>query len=112
MADLERDTPYVDDTLVDANDAHAVEGEHHASTGGSAVAGAITGGVVGLAGGPIAAVAGVIGGAIVGAAAERIMHTDDDREGPEMDLEDDRVRDIPVERRARETPGAVDDRTP
>ncbi len=112
MADLERDTTYVDDTLVDANDADVVEGEHHATTGGSAVAGAITGGVVGLAGGPIAAVAGVIGGAIVGAAAERIMHTDDDGESPEMDLADDRVRDVPVEGREREAPGPVDDRTP
>ena len=38
----------------------------------------MTGGVIGLTGGPIGAVVGAVGGAIVGAAAERMMHSDDD----------------------------------
>jgi outer membrane lipoprotein SlyB len=54
--------------------------ETHATTGGAAVAGAVTGGVIGLTGGPVGAVVGAVGGAIVGAAAERMMHSDDDSE--------------------------------
>ena len=47
----------------------------HATTGGSAAAGAVTGGVVGaIAGGPIGAVVGAVGGAAMGAAGERVMH--------------------------------------
>ena len=50
-------------------------GEKHATTGGSAVAGAVTGGVVGaVAGGPVGAVVGAVGGAMMGAAGERVMH--------------------------------------
>src|SRR6185436_7678762 len=52
--------------------------ETHATTGGAAAAGAVTGGVIGLTGGPVGAVVGAVGGAIVGAAAERMMHSDDD----------------------------------
>ena len=59
-------------------DTTTADGETHASTGGAAVAGAVTGGVIGLTGGPIGAVVGAVGGAIVGAAAERMMHGDDD----------------------------------
>jgi hypothetical protein len=54
--------------------------ETHATTGGAAAAGAVTGGVIGLTGGPIGAAIGAVGGAIVGAAAERMMHGDDDRD--------------------------------
>ena len=54
--------------------------ETHATTGGAAAAGAVTGGVIGLTGGPIGAAIGAVGGAIVGAAAERMMHSDDDSE--------------------------------
>ncbi len=54
------------------------ERETHATTGGAAAAGAVTGGVIGLTGGPVGAVVGAVGGAIVGAAAERMMHSDDD----------------------------------
>lgn len=55
--------------------------ETHASTGGSAAAGAVTGGAVGaVAGGPVGAVVGAVGGAIVGALSERAMHGDDDHE--------------------------------
>jgi len=49
--------------------------EKHATTGGSAAAGAVTGGVVGaVAGGPVGAVVGAVGGAVIGAAGERAMH--------------------------------------
>jgi len=65
-------TPDVDNTI------H--EDETHATTGGAAAAGAVTGGVIGLTGGPIGAAIGAVGGAIVGAAAERMMHSDDDSE--------------------------------
>lgn len=54
--------------------------ETHATTGGAAAAGAVTGGVIGLAGGPLGAAIGAVGGAIVGVASERLMHSDDDRE--------------------------------
>ena|ERR1051326_6340943 len=58
---------------------HATEeAETHATTGGAAAAGAVTGGVIGLAGGPLGAALGAVGGAIVGAAAERMMHSEDD----------------------------------
>src|ERR1051325_3221887 len=52
--------------------------ESHATTGGAAAAGAIVAGAIGLTGGPIAAAVGAVGGAIVGAAAERMMHSEDD----------------------------------
>ena len=52
--------------------------ETHATTGGAAAAGAITGGVVGLVGGPVTAALGAVSGAIVGVAAERLMHSLDD----------------------------------
>jgi len=51
--------------------------ETHATTGGAAAAGAITGGVIGLTAGPITAALGAVGGALVGVAAERLMHGDD-----------------------------------
>jgi len=54
------------------------EAETHATTGGAVAAGAVTGGVIGLAGGPLGAALGAVGGAIVGAAAERMMHSEDD----------------------------------
>jgi len=53
------------------------DGETHATMGGAAAAGAVTGGVIGLAGGPVGAAIGAVGGAIVGAAAERMMHSDE-----------------------------------
>jgi outer membrane lipoprotein SlyB len=65
-------TPHVDTAIHDD--------ETHATTGGAAAAGAVTGGVIGLTGGPIGAAIGAVGGAIVGAAAERMMHSDDDSE--------------------------------
>jgi phage tail tape-measure protein len=67
--ELDRDL----NTLVD-------EDETHATTGGAAAAGAVTGGVIGLTGGPIGAAIGAVGGAIIGAAAERMMHSDDNDE--------------------------------
>lgn len=54
------------------------EGETHATTGGAALSGALVAGAIGLTGGPIAAAVGAVGGAIVGAAAERMMHSEDD----------------------------------
>jgi uncharacterized membrane protein len=59
-------------------DSTVVDGESHATTSGAATAGAVTGAVIGLTGGPIGAVVGALGGALVGAAAERIMHAQDD----------------------------------
>jgi hypothetical protein len=56
------------------------QGETHATTAGAVAAGAVTGGVIGLTGGPIGAAIGAVGGAIVAAAAERMMHSDDDAE--------------------------------
>jgi outer membrane lipoprotein SlyB len=54
---------------------HESDEENHATTGGSAGAGAVTGGVVGaVGGGPVGAVVGAVGGAVVGAIGERIMH--------------------------------------
>lgn len=55
------------------------EQEGHATTGGSAVAGAATGAAVGAVGaGPVGAAIGAVGGAAVGAASERAMHAGDD----------------------------------
>jgi outer membrane lipoprotein SlyB len=56
--------------------------ETHATTGGAAAAGAVVAGAIGLTGGPIAAAIGAVGGAIVGAAAERMMHGEDDHLPP------------------------------
>ncbi len=64
-------------------------------------AGAVTGGVIGLTGGPIGAAIGAVGGAIVGAAAERMMHSDDDAEREHMGLDDDRDRNPMIEDRGR-----------
>jgi hypothetical protein len=58
--------------------AETDERETHATTGGAAAAGAVTGGVIGLTGGPVGAAIGAVGGAIVGAAAERMMHSEDE----------------------------------
>ncbi|MDQ3810717.1 MAG: YsnF/AvaK domain-containing protein [Chloroflexota bacterium] len=82
-------------------ESSTAEHESHATTGGAAAAGAVTGGVVGLAGGPIGAVVGAVGGAIVGAAAERMMHSDDDAEREEMGLENDEDRNPMIEDRSR-----------
>ena len=96
--DLDRDR---DLASPDDDDSTAAEGEHHATTGGSAAAGAVTGGVIGLAGGPVGAAIGAIGGAIVGAAAERMMHSDDDAERARAGLDNDRDSNPLVEDRAR-----------
>jgi uncharacterized protein YcfJ len=72
---------YDDPDLTTSDVDATIEGrETHATTGGAAAAGAVTGGVIGLTGGPVGAVVGAVGGAIVGAAAERMMHSDDDSE--------------------------------
>jgi phage tail tape-measure protein len=78
------------------------DGENHATTGGAAAAGAVTGGVIGLTGGPIGAAIGAVGGAIVGAAAERMMHSDDDAERARAGLENDQDRNPLIEERAKE----------
>jgi uncharacterized protein YcfJ len=80
------------------------EGEHHATTGGAAAAGAVTGGVIGLTGGPIGAAIGAVGGAIVGAAAERMMHSDDDAERARAGFETDQDRNPTIEDRGTEPP--------
>ena len=64
--------------------------ETHATTRGAAAAGAVVAGAIGLTGGgPIAAAIGAVGGAIVGAAAERMMHSEDDGVPPTARSEDD-----------------------
>jgi len=78
---MDRDREVNPELTSDVGDRDDLVEEHetHASTGGAAAAGAVTGGVIGLTGGPIGAAIGAVGGAIVGAAAERMMHGDDDR---------------------------------
>jgi outer membrane lipoprotein SlyB len=76
--DVERIREVDESETTDVSDTHMGDGETHATTGGAAAAGAVTGGVIGLTGGPIGAAIGAVGGAIVGAAAERMMHSDDD----------------------------------
>lgn len=65
----------------------------HATTGGAAAAGAVTGGLAGAAvGGPVGAVAGAIGGAAIGAGTERAMHGEpghEHREGDERHFRGD-----------------------
>lgn len=81
MADSDKDTPITERR----------EGESHATTGGSAGAGAVTGGVVGaVGGGPVGAVVGAAAGAAIGAAAERGMHSDDDKAAHEHRYTNDR----------------------
>src|SRR5215216_4148841 len=89
------------DVTDDDMDSTIDDGESHATTGGAAAAGAVTGGVIGLSGGPIGAAAGAVGGAIVGAAAERMMHTDDDAERAKMGLDNDRDSNPLIEDRDR-----------
>jgi uncharacterized protein YcfJ len=72
-ADFRRHIQMERDPLVERE----VEGddERHATTGGSAAAGAVTGGVVGaIAGGPVGAAVGAAAGAVIGVAGERAMH--------------------------------------
>jgi outer membrane lipoprotein SlyB len=77
--DVERMREVDDSRMAGASDdPHAIDGETHATTGGAAAAGAVTGGVIGLTGGPLSAAIGAIGGAIVGVAAERMMHGEDE----------------------------------
>ena len=65
--------------------------ETHATTGGAAAAGALTGGVIGLTSGPVGAAIGAVTGALVGVAAERMMHgVDDDEPAEEAAQESDR----------------------
>jgi hypothetical protein len=92
-----RDDPELDREI----DSTVGDGETHATTGGAAAAGAVTGGVIGLTGGPVGAAIGAVGGAIVGAAAERMMHSDDDAERARKGLDNDRDRNPLIEDRAR-----------
>jgi uncharacterized protein (TIGR02271 family) len=94
----ERDMKYADDDTHTSSTAH--DGESHATTGGAAAAGAVTGGVIGLTGGPVGAAIGAVGGAIVGAAAERMMHSDDDAERAQAGLDNDHDANPFVENRA------------
>jgi uncharacterized protein (TIGR02271 family) len=88
---------------LDTSSSTVGDGETHATTGGAAAAGAVTGGVIGLAGGPVGAAIGAVGGAIVGAAAERMMHSDDDAERARAGLGNDRDRNPFIEDRAEAT---------
>ena len=77
---LERDRELDERRVLNDDEASLDHHETHATTGGAAAAGAVTGGVIGLTGGPVGAAIGAVGGAIVGAAAERMMHSEDDAE--------------------------------
>ena len=83
-ADADVDESVASDEDVERVDEHA---EHHATTGGAAAVGAVTGGVVGLAGGPLGAAVGAVGGALIGVAAERLMHAEDEDETESEDVE-------------------------
>src|SRR5437667_6240884 len=96
--------PDVESTILDE--------ETHATTGGAAAAGAVTGGVIGLTGGPIGAAIGAVGGAIVGAAAERMMHSDDDSERARAGFDNDQDRNPLIEDRAKEPPTGTTPTTP
>jgi phage tail tape-measure protein len=100
-----------DDPEVQAEDTSTLaEGESHATTRGAAAAGAVTGGVIGLTGGPVGAALGAVGGAIVGAAAERMMHGQDDEEAPgeaepvARDADEAAMEAAPVARQAEDRP--------
>jgi hypothetical protein len=80
-------TRFEDEAAAADNPGRGVE--THATTGGAAAAGAVTGGVIGLAGGPAGAAIGAVGGAIIGAAAERLMHGDDESERFRADVDED-----------------------
>jgi hypothetical protein len=90
--DLDRDLDIGLDDDLDADN------EMHATTGGAAAAGALTGGFIGLAGGPVGVALGALGGALVGAAAERLMHSDDDseraRDAADLPAEEAAERDL------------------
>jgi len=91
-----------DHDVNEKTDSRAGDGEHHATTGGAAAAGAATGGLIGMAAGPAGAAVGAIGGAIVGAISERVMHSDDDREGKDMGLPNDGDKNPFIEDREKE----------
>lgn len=91
------------DDIETTDSSRAGDGPKHATTGGAAAAGAVSGGVAGAIGaGPVGAAAGAIGGAAMGAAGERIMHTDDDREGKAQGLDNDRDKNVMTEDRRKE----------
>jgi hypothetical protein len=79
-------------------DNTTVEHETHATTGGAVAAGAVTGGVIGLTGGPVGAAIGAVGGALVAAAAERMMHSDDDSERARAEAQQPAPPPEPAER--------------
>src|SRR5436309_2777145 len=87
--ELERDRELDERRVLDDNEQPVDHHETHATTGGAAAAGAVTGGVIGLTGGPVGAAIGAVGGAIIGAAAERMMHSDDDSERARVSLADE-----------------------
>jgi outer membrane lipoprotein SlyB len=99
--DRDLDGTIVDDVDVDPH-------ESHATTGGAAAAGAVTGGVIGLTGGPLGAAIGAVGGALVGAAAERMMHSDDDAERARAGLGNDHDGNPMVEDRSKPTIASPD----
>ena len=104
--DLERDPDRIVVEDIRDDDSH----ESHATTGGAAAAGAVTGGVIGLTGGPLGAAIGAVTGAIVGAAAERMMHSDDDAERARAGLANDQDQNPVVEDRS--TPTVASTETP
>ena len=65
---------------------HPIDTDHvdtsqpgHADTGTAAGVGGVTGAAIGAVAGPIGAAVGALGGMLLGAAAERVMHADDDK---------------------------------
>ena len=100
----------------DSDDLHPIDSDHvdtsqpgHADTGTAAGVGGVTGAAIGAAAGPIGAAIGAVGGMLVGAAAERAMHTDDDRAAAAQHSEADPLPadDARRERRAPEPPSPL-----
>jgi outer membrane lipoprotein SlyB len=92
---IEKDIAMDEDTRTpdDVRTPETPDNETHATTGGAALSGALVAGAIGLTGGPIAAAVGAVGGAIVGAAAERMMHSEDDHVST-METTDVRVPNV------------------
>ncbi len=76
----QRSAARVDHEGESASSSSLDAGEFHATPAGAILAGAATGGVIGLAAGLAWAAVGAIGGAIIGAISERLMHTGEERE--------------------------------
>ena len=104
MSDMDERADMREEMTDDVHDRTTHDGGSHATTGGAAAAGAVTGGVIGLAGGPLGAAVGAVGGALIGVAAERVMHHDDGEEPAETGTDTAFVESQPVNRAPTDQP--------